>query len=124
MKEETIYNLFELRANLEWDKWIVKIPFLNFPSHWNIKIIPPYLTGIVRFLVQTDKMLADEYVSIYLDCYDIAGFVGQLYWKIYPNEAGTSERFLMDETTNLMLAIELALKKKGKNEKSNSNVLS
>ena len=75
-------NLKKVEEQYEWNKWAEEIPFLNFREDWQVKIIPPYAIGIVRFLVKK----GDAQVSVYLDCYDMAGYVREPYWEIYPHE--------------------------------------
>jgi hypothetical protein len=93
----------------EWDKIIPQIPFLSFPSHWKVKIIPPITMAVARFWIRTDKMPKDERVSVYLDWHDRLGFVGEPYWEVYPVENDT-HRCLLNETDELIETIAKALK--------------
>lgn len=99
--------LCKINEAFEWHKWMNEIPYLQFPSDWLVKAIPPFNTGIIRYWV-TKPGLKDR-VSIYLDCYDTSGCVGQPYWEIYPID-GDCERFLMNETKELLDGIGRALK--------------
>jgi hypothetical protein len=71
----------ELSVLFEWDKWTREIPWIQFPSDWKIKIIPPTVGTIVRFRV---TLPSGKEKSIYLDCYDIVGHFGSPYWEVYP----------------------------------------
>jgi hypothetical protein len=96
----------ELELICEWHKWAKEIPALNFPPEWKIRIIPPYLGAIIRFVVVTEF----GEVSIYLDAYDNLGGMGMLpYWEIYPGESGDPDRFMMNETTELIEGIKKAI---------------
>jgi hypothetical protein len=64
----------------EWRKWAKAIPYIKWPSDWEVKAIPPAAGAIVRYYVKTPNC---EIVSIYLDCYDILGFMGYPYWEVY-----------------------------------------
>jgi hypothetical protein len=100
----------KLEKKFEYIKWAKEIPWMNFPPHWRIKIIPPFLAAIVRFRVTTDK-LKDNDISVYLDCYDKLGCVGQPYWEAYSIN-GDTERFLLNETDELLVAIEGEIKRR------------
>ena len=95
--------LCNIAREYEWDRWSEEIPYINWPSEWEVKAIPPFITGIIRYNVRL-KGKPDTRVSIYLDCYDQAGYVGKPYWEIYPHE-GDCFRCLMNETDELLEAI-------------------
>ena len=59
-----------------WRKWRDKIPTLQFPDGWKVRIIPPFVGATVRFVA--------EGISVYLDCHDSLGCVGEPYWEIHP----------------------------------------
>ena len=103
MNHEESKCLFEVEKVFEWDKWRKEIPYLEFPQDWLVRAIPPFHVGIIRYNIK-HKEIPDSHVSIYLDCYDRAGFVGQPYWEIYPHE-GDCFRCLMAETDKLIEAI-------------------
>ena len=91
----------------EYHKWEKEIPFLKFKESWEVKILPPFGGAIIRFAV---KKKETEWVSVYLDCYDNLGCMGKKpYWEIFPNKENTNERFWMDETNELLSAIQSAL---------------
>lgn len=108
-----------MEAAFEWKKWREEIPYLQFLSHWKVKIVPPSSGAVVRFLVTTDDK---NWISVYLDCYDMLGFYQAPYWEIYPAVDGDCERFPMHETTALLDAIELSLKAQSEKEKANERM--
>jgi hypothetical protein len=89
----------------DWFKWISSIPYLSFPSDWQVAIIPPFCGAIVRFRVRTEKMPIGHDISVYLDCLDVLGSVGTPYWEVFPvcNEA---YRCSLHETDSLVKAIQ------------------
>lgn len=103
----------EMENKFEWRKWMVEIPYISFPSELKIKIIPPFAGAVVRFHAAL-KDKPDHFVSIYLDCYDILGWVGQPYWELYPDSDGDTFRCAMKDTDELLQAIDRALKNRKK----------
>ena len=95
----------EFETAYEWRKWVKVIPALKFPPEWGIRIIPPFQGAIIRFRVVTEF----GEISVYLDGYDELGVMGEPYWEIYPGETGDPDRFLMDETTELIEGIKKAI---------------
>lgn len=93
-----------LEVVMEYDRWCGEIPYINFPSDWEIKIIPPFYGAVVRFKVKK----GDTDVSIYLDCYDHLGCVGKPYWEIYPVNGDVS-RCAIQEVDYLLEAIALSI---------------
>lgn len=94
--------LFDTAIEFEWDKWAYEIPFLQFPSDWLVKAIPPRITGVIRYNI---KHVDGGFVSVYLDCYDMAGYMGKPYWEIYPDIHGNANRFWLNETDELLASI-------------------
>jgi len=92
---------FEYDEYMEVDKWINEIPFIKFPSDWEIKVIPPFAGAVIRFMVKK----GDAYVSVYLDCYDFLGCCGQPYWEVYPYNNDVY-RCALNETDKLLQAIQ------------------
>jgi hypothetical protein len=102
MKEREDYMIpHEYDSYMETRKWIDKIPFIEFPANWKIQIIPPFGGASIRFRVKNGK----SYVSIYLDCYDNLGCVGEPYWEVYPYQTDTF-RCGLNETDKLISAIQ------------------
>lgn len=81
-------NLNVLRGLIEsqekWLLWLDKIPYLNFPSTWQVKVIPPFAGAMIRFFVRTHRMPEDRRVSVYLDCDNKLGVSDGPYWEVYP----------------------------------------
>lgn len=98
----------QMSKEFEWEKWYKEIPFLTFPDHLEVKIIPPFTGAIVRFLVRDKKYHGAE-VSIYLDCYSILGASSKPYWEVYPYE-GDVFRCGMNETEELVESIEHSIR--------------
>ena len=83
-----------------WREWVRKIPSINFKNDWAVTVIPPFASAMARFLVKKNN----KEVSVYLDCYDNLGFVGEPYWEIHPYKDDV-HRVLMndiDELTQLL----------------------
>ena len=79
----------------KWTDWTNKIPALQFPEAWSIRIIPPYCGAMVRFIV-------NDTVSVYLDVYENLGFFGgQPYWEVHPYQDDIY-RIAMDDTHELI----------------------
>lgn len=109
-----VLNERMVRTNIgaEWDrvfeadKWRQEIPALQFPADWQVKIIPPFMFAVVRFTATCGS----GSVSVYLDCYDMLGYGGEPYWEIYPDgDTGDPKRFAMDNTVDLLAAIQKSL---------------
>ena len=102
--------LHETEQVFEWDKWRGKIPYLDFKEEWQVKVIPPFGVGIIRFLIRS----GDAEVSVYLDCYDMAGYVREPYWEIYPykyeRDYWQCQRYGLNETDKLIEGIEESIK--------------
>lgn len=98
------------RASREWEmafeshRWMQEIPFIKFKENWQVKIIPNFCGSVIRFLVRTDRMQAEESISVYLDCYDMLGFCEAPYWEAYPIK-GETARFAMNDTESLLTCI-------------------
>ena len=103
----------EVSKVFEWDKWCEEIPYLNFPQEWEVKAIPPVGVGIIRYNIRL-KDKPDTWVSVYLDCYKLAGFYnGKPYWEIYPYDNDTY-RCGINETSDLLEAIAKSLEEQSK----------
>lgn len=91
-------DLHRVEDSFEWRKWAEEIPFIKWPSDWEVKAIPPFAGAIIRYHIKTKNCKS---VSVYLDCYDCLGFVNQPYWEVYPID-NDCERCLMAETDKLL----------------------
>lgn len=94
----------KMEKAFEWRKWLNKIPYLKFPPDWEVKAVPPFAGAIVRYHIRKGK----SFVSVYLDCYDRLGYMGEPYWELHPFEEDTY-RCLLNETDDLLDHIQLSL---------------
>ena len=111
------HKVYEAQKTLsdeyEYPKWAKEIPFIELPEGYMFKPIPNFSGSVVRFLAK--KKGEGKEVSIYLDCYDELGLVGQPYWEVYPVDGDTA-RFYMEEVDELSKTIVKAL-----NERKDTN---
>ena len=89
----------------DYNLWQDKIPFIKFPRDWEVKVIPPFHGAVIRFKIK--KGLTE--VSIYLDCYDTLGCVGEPYWELYPYKNDVF-RCSMGDVDDLLKAIKYSLR--------------
>jgi len=102
-QQNTIYSMEARRLNQEFRD---QINFLEIPETLLIKAIPAFGGVVIRYLF-TDKATKSKNVSVYFDCEDKAGCVGEPYYEIYlGNEP---ERFLVGEEKEMITAIEKLL---------------
>ncbi len=106
------YNAyFNYQNEFEHTKWIEKIPYISFPSEWQVQVIPPFGGAIVRFRIKHPN---ENYVSVYLDGYDLLGIYYteengfEPYWEICPYEDDVY-RCKMNDTNELLEAIKYSL---------------
>lgn len=95
-----------LEKEYEYAKWRDEIPFVELPEGYMFKPIPNFTGSVIRFLAK--KKGQENTVSIYLDCYDELGLVGEPYWEVYPVD-GDVHRCLMAEVDELSQVIVKAL---------------
>jgi len=101
------YTSYEMAKLFEWGKWEKEIPYIPLKQGWKIKVIPPFGSVIVRFMISKD----DVVVSVYLDCYDKMGCMDKKpYWEICPSEDGGCQRFWMNEVNELSDGINRSIK--------------
>lgn len=103
-KYEIMQLQTELEKKLDWNKWAKEIPYITFPSDWQIQIIPPFNWAIIRFHVK----YKNRSVSVYLDCYDFLGSFGEPYWEVCP-VGDDVYRCKMNDVESLMKAIKQGL---------------
>lgn len=94
----------KMEEAFEWRKWVKEIPYLMFPADWEVKAVPPFAGAIIRYHIKR----GEAFVSVYLDCYDRLGFMGEPYWEIHPYD-DDCWRTTIDKTSELLEAIETAL---------------
>lgn len=113
LPDNIVYEYYKNDINVstsnrkECDEWIGKLPYINFKSHWNVKVIPPFAGAVIRFLVS----YGDREVSVYMDGYNILGFyyndddIKEPYWEIYPTLYDDTERFALNDVKGLIEGI-------------------
>lgn len=102
----------EYHNKFESNKWRLEIPYINFPSDYEIKIIPPINSAVIRFLVKYKN--SDNEISVYLDCYDLLASFGEPYWECYSTKFGDVIRCKMNDTEQLLININELLGNKRK----------
>lgn len=96
------HNIFES------DKWRKVIPAFKIKPDWLIQIIPPVTGAIIRFRISKEGYKHHEFISVYLDCYDLLGYMNGPYWEAYAVD-GDTWRCAMDDVDCLMEGIEKGL---------------
>jgi len=95
---------YKIEVEQEWRETGDAIPFISFPTDWQVKVIPPFGDAAVRFVV---KLPSGMTKSIYLDVRDSLGFFGGVgneptpYWEVYPY-LGDVGRCAMGDTKGLL----------------------
>ena len=102
---ETI-DRYKIEEKEDWHKWRKQMPFIQFPSDWEIQIIPPFAGAMVRFCVR--KKGKQTTISIYMDSLDRLGFMNSPYWEVYPIDSDCM-RFKINDTKAMLKAIEKEL---------------
>ena len=96
------------KVRAAWESVIDKIPAINFPPEWNVKLIPPVGGAVVRFNIIQEG--AKQNVSVYLDCFQNLGYSPEgPYWEIYPYDDDVY-RVGISETEELIKAIQYSMK--------------
>lgn len=106
---ENDMDLYRKRLDVEkaedWFTVLDNMPVIHFPSHWAIKLSPPFGGAMVRFRV----IFKDKEVSVYFDTLDRLGIMGEPYWEIYPAVDGDIARFPAEDVEELIWAIQESL---------------
>lgn len=103
------YELRSLRYKVEqeqrWQDEVARLPWIQFPSDWKVKVIPPYGDAVVRFLVtlpdgKEKSVYHDSRASLGLYFGDGDELIP--YWEVYPvngdiGRCGTDEVELLLE---------------------------
>lgn len=95
-----VIERYKLEGQEKWREWVSKIPAIKFDPEWEVKVIPPFGGAMARFVV----LAGEKRVSIYLDCSDNLGCVGEPYWEVHPVD-GDCARHLMADTDGLLKSI-------------------
>lgn len=112
------YERCKIEANEKWLEIIDQIPFIpinKLPKDAQIKIIPPHGGAISRFIIadKNDKV----WISVYLDFYDVLGWMKEPYYELYPNLDDDCSRFLLNEVDEMCKEITKIYKKQLKTKK-------
>lgn len=117
-------RLQKMKVSLEYDtafhtkRWCDLIPAIKVKEGWWVRVVPPFGGALARFCV-SKKGLRDS-VSIYLDGYSLLGATEVPYWEVYPYD-GDTFRCKMEDTKQLVKAIEKSLKQIEKNDARNKS---
>jgi len=110
---------YEVEQAQRWQDEVARLPWIQFPTDWKVKVIPPYGDAVVRFLV----MLPDgREKSVYHDTRSSLGMhFGDgdepiPYWEVYPVN-GDVGRCRTDEVELLLEMIA-----EGSEEKKETNM--
>jgi hypothetical protein len=95
---------WDVEARAKWRERSALIPYLQFPQHWEVAVIPPYAGADARFLVRC----GNAKVSVYLDFDGNLGAMDEPYWEIYPLD-GDACRYLLNETNALLEGIAMSI---------------
>lgn len=115
MPVRTRFERTEIEQEEEWHEWSHDLPFLSFPSEWQIQIIPPFGGAMIRFKIRRDDSPEDRCVSVYFDAYSRLGSMPYPYWEVYPlpsehmPSGDDVRRHAKDETNDLLSTIDEAL---------------
>lgn len=52
MERQEKIDIYMYDKIMESRKWTQEIPFLQFQSDWEVKIIPPFAGAVIRFLIK------------------------------------------------------------------------
>lgn len=96
---------YDIERVQDWRGWDKRIPALYFKSSWAVRVIPPFGGAMVRFLVES----GEKSVSVYLDCYDELGCMGEPYWEVC-SVGGDTARVLLDDAQGLLALIGAGLR--------------
>lgn len=88
-----------------WRGWCDSMPFLPFPSSWEVRILPPFGGALARFSVR--KRGGTRTVSVYFDAYGTLGAATD-YWEVFCGEMSAyhTHRFYRGEVPQLMACIQ------------------
>ncbi len=115
----------EVEEEQAWRREIARIPYLKFPQHWAVQIIPPFGDAVVRFKVQVADH--EDEKSVYLDTRGSLGYYSangneEPYWEVYPHQ-GDVGRCGINDVEKLFEMIECNLteapQEREENESSN-----
>ena len=89
---------FRLEQDEGWRHITDQIPSIEFPAGWKVKIIPPFMGAVCRFLVELPD---GRDRSVFLDWFARLGSMERPYWEVYPYR-GDVGRCYLDEVDRLL----------------------
>jgi len=104
-KYELTSRRYDVEQAQRWQDEVARLPWIQFPADWKVKVIPPFGDAVVRFLVtlpdgKEKSVYHDSRASLgeYFD--DMDELIP--YWKVYPvngdiGRCGTDEVELLLE---------------------------
>lgn len=104
-KYELTSRRYDVEQAQRWQDEVDRLPWIQFPSDWKVKMIPPHGDAVVRFLVTLPD---GKEKSVYYDSRSSLGYYfddrGERipYWEVYPvngdvGRCGTDEVELLLE---------------------------
>lgn len=97
----------EYAREMESYKWALKIPFIRFPMHWEVRVLPPFIGAIVRFEIRYKNAI----VRVALDGYGMLEYSEMpQYWSITSMHTDV-QTCDMNDTESLIKLIEQILDK-------------
>ena len=104
-KYELRSRRYEVEHTQRWQDEVARLPWIQFPADWKVKVIPPYGDAVVRFLVtlpdgKEKSVYHDSRASLGLYFGDGDELIP--YWEVYPvngdiGRCGTDEVELLLE---------------------------
>ena len=86
----------------DYKGWARKLPAFHFDKEWDVTIIPPFASAIIRFVIDYNG----KYVSVYFDAYSELGWMYDKneqpipYFEYYDGEE--THRYYLDESEQMM----------------------
>ena len=105
----------KVENNERWEYWREKIPAMVFPSHWQIRVPPPWGFVLTRLWVDPVGIVVNPRaptVCVYLDVYDPTFSEGGPFWEIHPSPDEDDDgcwRCGIDEVDKLLAAIDAVI---------------
>lgn len=106
-KNDLLFKRLDIEKKQRWHERMGLIPFIQFPSDWKIKPIPPFQNVFTRFLVLLPSGLKK---SVYLDLDSSCGLYTNIenklipYWEVCPYRDDTG-RCEMNDIPELLRLI-------------------
>jgi hypothetical protein len=113
--EQKINLAIQMEHAFDYVRWNKAVPFIPFPVHWQIQVVPPVRGTIVTFNVKLDGMR--RHIQVLLDGYGLMGYSPQPIWMVRPDCNESMSALPVDDTEGLIRVVESALKAKMKRER-------